>query len=218
MLMAGDAEEGPESVAWDRVGRFFEDMASVGQGVFNRNLKLWGTVSANLRKPEYGTDAMAKDGRRAMATALDNLDDIWTSLTRVPERQQVAAALPTAFLYFGVQKGVERDADMEREEAEALARGEELDPLYALAETAWIRLAPAEIEGLPQEAKIDLSGEQAGAEALDGCLRATKKQRGYRLETYGVARLKPGSYTGFVYLAEPRPRALANLRIVVEEP
>jgi hypothetical protein len=216
--MAGDADEGPESVAWDRVGRFFEDMARLGQGVYNRNLKLWSTVSANVRKADYGTDAMAKDAGRAMAAALDNLDDIWTSLTRVPEREQVAAALPTAFLYFGLQEGVERAADVEGDKKEAAAEGAELDPLYALAETVWIRLAPAEIEGLSRRATIELSGEETGVKALDGCLRATKTSRGYRLETYGVARLKPGSYTGFVYAAEPRPRPLANLRIVVEKP
>jgi hypothetical protein len=222
--MAGDAQEGPEQFALDRVGRFFEDMAGVAQGVFSRNLKLWSTLSGNVRKPDYGADAMAKDAGRAMAAAVDNLDDIWTSLTRVPERQQVAASLPTAFLYFGAQEGAARgggatraaDAAAATAGAKRVARGQEAT--HALADNAWVRVPPSDLANLPAQAEIDLSGAQRGVAALRKCLHAIKKPRGYLIETYGVVRLTPGSYTGFVYLIDPRPRPLANLRIVVEKP
>jgi hypothetical protein len=222
--MAGDAQEPPESLAWDRVGRFFEDMARVSQDVFNRNLKLWSTVSANVRKPEYGVDAMAKDAGRAMATAIDNLDDIWTSVTRVPERQQVAAAMPTAFLYFGAQEGASRGARAKRAARAAGAEGEARrvaggeDATHALADNAWIRLPPSDLPNLPGEARIEFSGDEEGVKALRTCVRATKKPRGYLIETYDVVKLVPGSYTGFIYVADPRPRPLASLRIVVAEP
>jgi hypothetical protein len=197
--MAGDAEQGPERVAWDRLGRFFGDMAAVAQKVSSRNLTLWNTVSSNLRSPGYSADAMASDAAKAMAVAIDNLDDLWTSLTRVPEREQVAVPLPTAFLYFALQDGE--------------------DGVYDLAESVWIRVAPTDLETLPRYATIGLDGPERGVQALKASLRATREAtKGYRLEAYGVGKLEPGVYSGAVYLTDPRPRQLANLRVVVEGP
>jgi hypothetical protein len=194
--MAGDAEQGPEQLAWDRVGQFLGDMASVAQQVWNRNLTLWNTVSNNVRKQDYGADAMASDAANALAVASDNLDDIWTFLTRVPERERVATALPTAFLYFALEEGEAR---------------------HALAESVWIRVAPTELADLPDVATIGVYGPQEGVEALESCLRATRKAaKGYLLEAYDVEDLTPGAYSGAVYITDPRPRELANLRIVVE--
>jgi hypothetical protein len=195
--MAGKAEQAPEAAALDRVGQFFGDMAAVAQKVWDRNLTLWSTVSNNVRSATYGADAMANDAAKTMAVAIDNLDDIWTFLTRVPEREHVAAPLPTAFLFFALQPGT--------------------DDQHTLAETVWIRLAPAELEQLPQQATIGFSGPQRGADALERCLRATLvPSRGYRLETYDVVKLVPGVYSGLVYVGGLHPRPLANLRVVVE--
>ena len=94
-----------DDVAWDRVGQFLGDMASVAQSVWTRNITLWSSVSENIRTKEYGADAMAKDAAKAMAAAFDNVDDIWSAISRPPERQRVATAIPTAFLYFRWQEG-----------------------------------------------------------------------------------------------------------------
>lgn len=201
--MADDAAQGSEQVAWDRVGQFFGDMATVAQTVWERNLRLWNTVSSNLRAPEkYGADAMAKDAARAMVVALDNVDDIWTSLTRVPERESVATALPTAFLYFALQHP---------------AGGE-----YAIAETVWIRVPPGtNFDELPSRAEIGLWGPEEGLEGLRDCLTATlERRKGYRLEASAKEKpeLHPGAYGGIVYAPGRPARPLANLRIVVEEP
>jgi hypothetical protein len=194
--MDGNAQQGSENVAWDRVGHFFGDMATVTQKVWNRNLTLWSTVSDNIRTQKYGADAMANDAAKAMVAAIDNLDDIWTFLTRVPEREQVASALPTAFLFFGLAEG---DGST-----------------HALADPVLIRMPATEIEQLPRRAEIGFSGGEAGVKALEGCLRATREAGGYRIVTYGVVNLRGGTYGGVVYLAGPPVRPLADLRIVVE--
>jgi hypothetical protein len=199
--MAGEAEQGPEQVAWDRVGQFLGDMAAVAQKVWDRNLKLWSTVSSNIREPQkYGADAMANDAARAMAVALDNVDDIWTSLTRVPERERVATPLPTAFLLFALQQP---------------AGGQ-----YALAETVWIRVAPAtDFADLPEQAAISLSGPEKGLKALRASLTAKlEPPKGYRVEAAAKEDtiLYPGVYDGVVYIPGAPARPLANLRVVVE--
>jgi hypothetical protein len=193
--MDGNAQQGP---AWDRVGQFFGDMAAVTQGIWNRNLRLWSTVSDNVRtQKKYGADEMANDAASAMTAAIDNIDDIWTFVSSVPQRQQVATAMPTAFVFLG-----ETDGD---------------GATHALADPVLIRVSPAELKQLPQRATIGLSGHDKGIRALKRCLRATRAEsEGYQLETYGVVDLVPGTYGGVVYLTGPPVRPLADLRIVVE--
>jgi hypothetical protein len=198
--MADGTEQGPEEVAWDRVGQFWGDMATVAQRVGDRNLKLWSTVSSNIRTEKYGADAMANDVAKAVAVALDNLDDLWTSLMRPPERERVATPLPTAFLLFPPPR---------RPAAES-----------AIAETVWIRVPPAtEYEDLPQRASISLSGPAEGVEPLLNSLTAElKPPKGYRVEVAAAEEITehPGVYDGVVYIPGAPARPLANLRVVVE--
>lgn len=199
--MASDDERRNESLAWDRVGQILENTGTLGQRVWQRNLTLWNRVSRHLRDDDgYSADDMAADAARAMVTAMDNLNDAWSFLTRPPERERVAATIPTAFLFF------DRRDD---ETAHHL-----LDPVL-------IRVPLGEGEVLPQKALIALDGSsEAGSAALRKSLVAYLDQPGvYRLETYGEPTddLEPGVYNGFVYITEPA-RPLANLRIVVEGP
>jgi hypothetical protein len=87
----------------------------------------------------------------------------------------------------------------------------------------WLLVAPQELAGLPKKAEIELYGpaDADGVAALKRSLRVRKKRRGYLLQA--VARkdvdrkaLEPGTYSGAVYVTQPTPRVLANLRIVLE--
>ena len=198
------AEDKPrdEEVAWDRVGQFLGDMASTAQSVWNRNITLWSSISNNIRTQEYGTDAMAKDASKAMAAAFDNVDDIWSAITRPPERQWVATAIPTAFLYFRWQEG---------------AGPRNTGAGHSLADPVWLRVPPQELTDLPKEAEIELYGPTDGVDALRANLSARKQPpRGYVLEAVAMVELVPGTYSGAVYVTKASPRVLANLRVVVE--
>jgi hypothetical protein len=192
-----------EDVAWDRVGQFLGDMASVAQSVWNRNITLWSTVSDNIRTKEYDTNAMTKDASRAMAAAFDNFDDIWSAITRPPERQSVATAIPTAFLYFRWQEG---------------AGPGKTGAGHSLVDPVWLLVPPQELTDLPKEAEIELYGPEDGVEALRENLSAQKQaSRGYVLEAVATKVLDPGTYSGAVYVTKGSPRVLANLRVVVEQ-
>jgi hypothetical protein len=196
--MAADGDQRREqTAALDRVGQFFGDMATVTQSVWERNLTLWSTVSSRVREEKkYGADELADDAAQAMVTAIDNLDDIWTFWRRVPEREQVATSVPTAFLYFEAQ--------------DAPKAG------HALSDVVLIRVPPAELKDLPDPAKIDVSGPATGLAKMRKSLRATRQPTGYRLESADVRGLTPGVYGGVVYVPGLHPRLLATLRIVVE--
>jgi hypothetical protein len=196
--MAADGDQTREqTAALDRVGLFFGDVARVTQAVWERNLTLWSTVSSRVRQEKkYGADELANDTGQAMVTAIDNLEDIWTFWTRIPQREQVATSVPTAFLYFQA-----------RDDAEAP---------YALSDSVLIRVPPGELKALPDRAEIDLSGPEKGLPNMRKCLRVTRQPTGYLLEPADIGRLTPGVYGGVVYVPGLHPRLLATLRIVVE--
>jgi hypothetical protein len=200
--MAEQNEPGPAQ-AWDRVGRWFEDMARVGEVVVKRNLKMWTTVSQNLRqRDKYGADEMARDAATVLGAMLDNLDDIWTSVTRPPEREEVAVNLPTVFLHYSL-KPPARHGD---------------PPAYALTGPAWIRVPLIDLDGLADTAAIYLE-DAAGVAPLRRRLTGTKVARkGYKIEDTDTGEeLTAGFYAGIVYVTDP-VRPLASLRIVVQEP
>jgi hypothetical protein len=196
--MTDEPRQDRELAALDRVGQFLEEMATVASHVWDRNLKLWTSVSDNMRKEKYGADAIVKDAARTMVTAVDNLDDIWTSLTRMPERERVAKPLPTAFLLFPAQRA---------------EPGE--NPLF---DPVWIRVSPA-TDDLPDTAAIALTGPGDTTELKSRFKIELVPRRGYRLTTSaeGKKNLDAGVYTGIVYLPGRPARPLANLRVVVEE-
>jgi hypothetical protein len=196
-----------DDVVWDRVGQFLGDMASVAQTVWNRNITLWSSISDNIRTG-YDTKGIAKDASRAMAAAFDNLDDVWSAIIRPPERQDVATAVPTAFLYFRWQEGVgprEKGAPAKKDAGHAL-----VDPVLLL-------VPPQELTDLPKEAEIELYGPADGVKRLQDDLSAQKQSRGYLLQAVDVRELRHGTYSGAVYVTKASPRVLANLRVVVEK-
>ena len=184
-------ERGP-GAAWDRVGKVLGDMASAAESVWNRNLTLWNTMSQNIRKEDYGADDVAKDTARAMAAAMENVEDIWSSLMRSPETELVARAIPTAFLYFEWQD----------------------DAGYSPAEPVWILVPRRELDGLPDTPVIELAAPPGVKDSVQVHKEAPK---GYVVEAAELGGLEAGIYSGAVYVVkDPRPRVLANLRVVVE--
>jgi len=184
-------EPGP-GAAWDRVGKVLGDMASAAESVWNRNLTLWNTMSQNIRKENYGADDVAKDSARAVAAAMENVEDIWSSLMRPPETELVARAIPTAFLYFEWQD----------------------DAGYSPAEPVWILVPRRELDGLPDTPVIELAAPE-GVRASVQVRKAAPK--GYVVESAELGELEAGIYSGAIYVVQdPRPRVLANLRVVVE--
>jgi hypothetical protein len=184
-------EPGP-GAAWDRVGKVLGDMASAAESVWNRNLALWNTMSQNIRKENYGADDVAQDSARAVAAAMENVEDIWSSLMRPPETELVARAIPTAFLYFEWQD----------------------DAGYSPAEPVWILVPRRELDGLPDTPVIELAAPDGVTASVQVHKQAPK---GYVVESAEVGGLEPGTYSGAIYVVQdPRPRVLANLRVVVE--
>jgi hypothetical protein len=218
-----DGERRDESIAWDRVGLFLQNSATIGQAMWQRTADLWSSVSTHLRSGEYSADAMAKDSAQAMTTALDNMADLWKLWSRLPERSQVATALPTVFLFMNRREGADE---------------------HALVDPVLIPVPAAQAKNLPESAEIVLGGPtpsarppshtggpddaeagpslEAGADALlRNLVVRLDKASGYWVETISRDRsaksLIPGAYDGFVYLTNPA-RALASLRVVVEGP
>jgi hypothetical protein len=194
-----DDESRPGPTPLDRFGRAVGEMASVAAGMWDRNQKLLGSVSDHLRSPNYTADHMADDAAKAIAAAMDNLEDLWTSLTRMPELEEVATPLPSVFLLLRRQAGV--------------------DPPWAIAGPAWIRLPRRELDALENKAEIVFTNSPSAdaAKALRHALRVTKQEgRGYKIEVVRHKGVEPGFYRGDIFVAGKYPRALADLRIVVE--
>jgi hypothetical protein len=186
-------ERGPAAV-WDRVGKVLGDMASAAESVGNRNLTLWNTVSENIRhKKDYGADDVVNDTAKVMAAAMDNVNDIWSSLMRPPETELIARPVPTAFLYFAWDD----------------------EAGYSPAEPVWILVPRPELDGLPGDPAIELGGAPEG---VKDSLKVRKEEtKGYVVESAELGGLQAGTYSGAVYVVrDPRPRVLANLRVVVE--
>ena len=186
-----DDQRPPEPAAWDRVGQFLQDMATVGERIAKRNTDLWTGVSANLRGERYPADTLATDTARAMGAAMENLEDLWTLLTRPPERDRVATVIPTVFLRFSCTQGA-----------------------WNVQDPVWIRVPFWSRDDLPREATVHLAGDAGGVERLRAALRVNLVESSYLLEVADVRDLVAGIYVGLV-AADDRP--LANLRIVVEE-
>jgi hypothetical protein len=199
---------GQASQIWDRVGQFLQNGSVVGERMATRNLALWNEVSQHLRDGTYSADEMATDAVSALNVAAVNLSDLWSAVTRPPERERVAVPVPTAFLFF----------DRRDDESHVL-----LDPTV-------IRVAVPEGQKLPPHASIALSGgpatppdskEPGPAEVLRRRLVATLAEPGvYRLDVISPepqVELAPGAYDGLVYITDP-PFPLADLRVVVEGP
>jgi hypothetical protein len=180
----------PEPLAWDRVGQFFQDMAAVGQGIAQRNQDLWAQVSEHLRANRYPADAMTTDAAKAMTTAMDNLEDVWTFLTRPPERERVATTLPTVFLRFLYVHGK-----------------------WSVQDPVWIRVGYWDRQSLPAKADIYIDGDPKRTQPLKEALRTELVDKAYVLTTAEVQDLEEGVYTGIITAGD---RPLASLRVVVE--
>jgi hypothetical protein len=193
-MMADHEQEPVEPAAWDRVGQFFQDMTEVGRRISERNLDVWKQTSGRMRDEQYTADAMTTDAAAAFNAAIDNLEDVWTFLTRPPEPQRVATPLPTAFLSFSRQNGARTVSD-----------------------PVWIRVPPSERDQpLPDHADIHLEGGEKRLRPLRDCIRVERKSdKAYLLEGAAAEDLPKGLFVGLISIGTP-PRPLANLRIVVQ--
>jgi hypothetical protein len=189
-----EPEQPVEPAAWDRVGQFFQDMTELGTQIAKRNLDVWNQASSRMRGDQYTADAMTTDAAAAFNAALDNLEDVWTFLMRPPERQRVAAPLPTAFVSFSPRNGK-----------------------LNVSDPVWIRVPLAERkEPLPDHADVYLEGDEERVRAIRECISVERKSdRAYLLEGAASKELPKGLYVGLISIASP-PRPLANLRIVVQ--
>lgn len=179
-----------EPMAWDRIGRFFGDMATVWQGIAERNVKLWADVSDNVRRSgRYPADQMTTDAARAMNAAMDNLEDLWNLLTRPPEAEQVATSLRTVFLVF--RFAVDH---------------------WSVADPVWIRVPYWNRDKLPDHADVHLDGDPARTKPLADSITVSRRGRAYLVEVADVPDLEPGIYAGLIVADD---RALADLRILV---
>jgi hypothetical protein len=185
-----------QTALWDRFGQALGDMGTVTQSIWRRNMVLWSDVSRHLRSDRYTPEEMAADAARALAVAVDNAADIWSLLSRAPEREWVTAGLPTAFLFF--------------------ARRDQGATTHIPPEPVLLHVPSGEAEDLPDRAQFSLNGpSQDGVQALQTCLAVRlQAPRTYLLEPHDVKRLVPGVYDGLIYLVDP-PRPLADLRIIV---
>jgi hypothetical protein len=186
-----------QSAGWDRVGWFMQDLSAVTQNAVTRNLNLWNDVSARLRDQPYTADAMSADAARAMSAAMSSMDDVWSFLARIPERERVAAGLPTAFLLFGWR--------------------DDSSPTHIPPDPVLVRAPAGDTDNLPAQAQIALQGPSDEAVGMLRACLVARLEPGpvYRLEPHDVGDLTPGVYDGIVYLTDPA-RPLAELRVVVE--
>jgi hypothetical protein len=195
------AHETPEPMPWDRLGAALGDIATVGRNMADRNLRLWSTISQDLREKPYTADKLTNDLALGLEAAMSNVQDAWESLMRPPERERVADTLPSAFLVFPPAR---RDGNR--------VMWDHVDPV-------WLRVTGARSTTLPKTAQVELGGgDRAGAAALRGCLSATLGPSGqaYLLEVTSPRNLRPGVYSGSVYINNPNARPIANLRVIVE--
>lgn len=93
--------ESQESLAWDRVGRFLEDTGSTASDIARRNLDLWSSISQRLRKADsYKADNLAGDLAGSLVTAMDNLDDIVSLVSRSRIIDGQGVHMPTVLFFF----------------------------------------------------------------------------------------------------------------------
>jgi hypothetical protein len=200
-------EPSEASVAWDRMGQFLEESASVVEQIAERNLALWNDVSQRLRRGRPTADDLAAGAVDSVAAAFKNINDIWTALTNPPMRQSTAGVVPTAFLFF---------------DRAPSGRHSLVDPVYVPV--------PHQVQSkkrLPTKAQIALDGRATQSSASTRGVASLEKRlharlaagkQGYLLETVDSADADPplvaGVYSGLVYLADP-PMQLASVRAVV---
>jgi hypothetical protein len=225
-----NAERG-ESLAWDRVGRFLQQSATTASDIGDRNVRLWSSVSGHLKTDHYTADDMADDVAQSVATAMNNMRDVWSTLTTDPAQNTLAQPTPTAFLLF---------------DSTGPSRHRLLEPVrIEVGSLPTSGAMPHQARVLPPRARVALSGaSQDGIEPLlkrivaywddnsDGYIVADinpNVERPVTAETETGSSagegeswsidegLVPGLYDGIVYLTDP-PALLASVRILVEGP
>lgn len=222
------ADDNPETLAWDRVGRFLEDSSATAQEIAQRNLTLWSSLSKRLRSEEgYDADAMAQGVADSMVSAMDSLDDVWglVGRSRMDDRGD---RIPTIFLLFGAaEDGMhtlpsptsirisERIRSNDLPESPALwlsARhpAYHVTPRPSSSRDGRLYASPDSVDELSKYLVVSLQDKSHAY--LLGTLNPAGGQ-GERPPT--ATNLTPGVYDGLLYLTNPAV-ALAELRIVVE--
>jgi hypothetical protein len=195
--MAADEDQPDEPTGIDQIGRGVQEMADLGLRMTERNVELWRSVADHVQGGErYTADQMAGDTAAALSTAMQNMQDTWSFLSRMPGQTVAAAPLPTVFLLL------------------------EISEPFSVPEPVWVRVPFEPREKLPETAEIELSGpDDELAQELRGRLDAQlgDSGRSYAVRYQHRDGLKAGVYTGMVYLDKPVV-PLADLRIVIREP
>jgi hypothetical protein len=177
------------------------EMADV---VARRNIDLWTTIAANLRKNPYTADDRAADTARVVAAAVDNVRDVWTVVRSLPSEAD-APPLPTVCIFFEPNPE-HRPAKPEDQEYVLTAQPEFPVPTRLRDERPAVRVR---LTGLDEKTVTTLEETLLPAYSEDGC-RLVITPRGHPV-------LKRGVYQGILYVdAAERPGPLAQVWIVVE--
>jgi hypothetical protein len=201
---AQQASEQPGVEALDRIGELLARAGEAGTSIARRHLDDWKAVSAHLRDPEgYSADGWARDSARVMASAIDDVQDVWRVWTPT-ETRPVAGGLPNVFLFFEVDEN----------------KGQGEDTLPAVQ---WID-APRSIASPPRQASVALSGgpSKEAADILREAIKVDLDADKRKYHVKGTApepdvRIEPGTYVGLIYVRlEQSEEPLADLRVVVQ--
>jgi hypothetical protein len=182
------------------MGAAGEVVTSIGR----RNIDLWNTVAANVRRSSYTADDMAGDAARTMTAALDNLRDLWTVLTTPPfgPTQSPPVASRTLFFQPNTSDGQAPLRYVFTGDVPPISLPSDI---AAAAPTVRIRVAgpePRTVAALERSITYEYTG--------DGQLS---------LVAQDVPFLTEGLYQGVVYIdPESTPRLVAQLLIAVEPP
>ena len=216
--------------AWDRVGRYMENVAAVGGRMAQRNLAVWKAVSERLGQGPVTTDTLAENTAQMVVAAQETMEDLWSSMVQPASTEPYVQVLPTAFLFFDwlPDQGTHTLLD-------PVHIPVTLDRLRKLPEEAKIALNGTATRPRPGDTDLDeeqrariaargLDLDAEGSRLLTERLRAglESRSRSYLLETVNAGetetyRLIPGVYDGLVYLVKPA-LPLANVRVIVDGP
>jgi hypothetical protein len=154
-----------------------------------------------------------------MAAAGKNMTDrnlkLWSTVSQNLSKPPYTMDKWSSDAALGVQAAMSNVQDA----WEFMTRAPERERVADTLPTAWMRVPMAVVDKLPDSAEIELTGsDPAGVTELKRSLRTTlgPSRQAYLLEVTNVNQLKPGVYSGSVYVKTPSVRPIANLRVIVE--
>ena len=198
---------------WDMIGRYLQNGGDVGGKIVQRTLDSWANVARRLNSGSYNRDDLITDAMNLLVTVTRNADDIWNGMTAPAGNDNLAMAVPTAFLFF--RRNKDGAGTVDPIAVRVPGAGDQVLPDTAEIALAGTAVREANAEGA--DAVADAKGVDALRRALSA--RSSPSESGvFLIEAVAdpTKNLIGGTYDGFVYVVDEHPRALANLRVIVE--